>query len=168
MASTESWPRGAVMRTRVEDVAAEAHDGRGDRIDGDLEGEDDDAVGFRANHRRGPAGRAERFGSLLGDEAAGRELPDQPADRAPRQPRARDELRARQRTAGMELAGDGAQVGASNRLAALTDRVAAGRHRVCQPLVQKVVLGCAMAVAVSRRAPTDSVAAAPDGGCGAR
>ena len=56
------------------------------------------------------------------------------ADRAAGQAGPRDELGARRRTAGVELADDGAQVRAADRLAALPDRLQTHRHRVCVPL----------------------------------
>ena len=109
----------------------------GERIHGDLEGEDHGAVRVQANERRWPAGRPVRHGRILGGQVRGHELADQSADRGPRQSRTHDQLRPGQRTIGMELADDRAQVGASNRLAALSDVVAAHPHEVCVPLFQK-------------------------------
>ena len=78
---------GAVDADALEDLAAEPDDGRGERVDRDLEGEDDGAVRVEADDRRGPARDARRLGPLLGHEVGRRQLADEPADGAAGQAR---------------------------------------------------------------------------------
>ena len=51
IASTEEWPRGRSTRTMLEDLAAEADERRGQRVDRDLEGQHDRAVGLEPDER---------------------------------------------------------------------------------------------------------------------
>ena len=92
--------------------------------------------GFGRTSGDGRPGVPSGVGRSSVDEAGGDQLADQAADRAAGQAGAGDELRARQRPAGVELADDRAEVRPANGLAALTDLVATHRHRVCVPLVQ--------------------------------
>ena len=85
--------------------------------------------GSRRDDRRRPARRAERRRASLVDESRGGQLADQAADRAPGQPGAGDEVRARERAVDVELANDRAEIGPPNRLAALPDLVAANQPR---------------------------------------
>ena len=73
--------------TRTRPTTAPQADDRGpDRVDGDVQGEDDRAIAPRADDGRGPARRSERRAPLLTDEACCRQLADQATDRPARQP----------------------------------------------------------------------------------
>ena len=135
-ASTEEWPRGRSTRTQVEDLAAQADHGDGERIDGDLEGQDDRALGVQPDERRRPAGRAERRRALLGHETGVDELADEAADRAPGQAGPGDELGSGERAADVQLTDDRAQVRPANGLAPLPDHDLPNRHVFCVPLFQ--------------------------------
>ena len=60
-----TWP---IDAPKVEHLAAEAHIGSGERIDGDLECQHNGLIRVGADQRRRAAGSAQRFGSLLGHE----------------------------------------------------------------------------------------------------
>ena len=87
---------GTIDPDPLEHFTPQADQRDGQRVDLDLEGQDDDAVGVRADERRGPAGGTRRRGNLLDDEATGHEFADQCPDRAPRQSCPGNELRTRQ------------------------------------------------------------------------
>ncbi len=134
----------------VEDLAAQPDDRRGERVDLDVERQDDRALRVGADERRGSTGQPERCGRSLGHQAADDELADQAADRAPGQPGPRHQLRAGERALPMELADDRTQVRPADRFAALADLVASDRHGVCVPLVQMPGSDWYIARAVSR------------------
>ena len=71
VSSTDAVPAARSTRTMLEDVAAQPDDRGGERVDGDLEGEDDRRLGVRPDERRRPPGRALRRGPLLADEVRG-------------------------------------------------------------------------------------------------
>ena len=127
--STDEWPRGRSTRSSSKTVAAEPDEGGGERVDGDLERQDDAA-------RRARSGRAATAGPgsprcaapSSTTRPAAASSPIEAADRAARQAGPGDELGARQRARGVERADDRAQVRAADRLAALPDLVAAGSH----------------------------------------
>ena len=106
----------------VEGPAAQPDDRGGDRVDQDLEAQDDGSGRDEPDERRWPARRPETDGVVLGDEPGVGELTDQRADRTPGQAGGGDELGARLRPQLMEAADDGAEVGAMDRLAALARR----------------------------------------------
>ena len=125
----------------LEDRATEPDERDGERVDRDLEGEDDRVLRVGPDDRRRPARRAQRSCSLLRDEVGGHELADEAADRAAGEARAGDELGSGQRSASVKLADDRAEVGAADGLAALPDL---DDHRVCVPLFQIYVEECYM------------------------
>ena len=92
--STESSTLRPVDPDPLEDLAAEADDARPRASRRRSRGQDGGAVGVQADERRGPAGRAERDGALLDDEAGGGQLADERADRAARQAGARRRARS--------------------------------------------------------------------------
>ncbi len=112
----------------VEDLSAQAHRRRRQRIDRDLEREDDRAIRISSDQRRGAAGRPVQGRRALEDEVPSHELADEAADGAAGKTGPGDEVRARQRSAGMKLADDGAQVGAPDGLAAVSELVATDEH----------------------------------------
>jgi len=67
---------------QFENLAAEADDRDGDRVDRDLDGHDHGSRRIEADHRRGPPGRSARFGSFLGGESGDDEFADEATDRA--------------------------------------------------------------------------------------
>ena len=113
----------------LEDLAAEPDDRGRQRVDRDLEGEDDGrrrgsggpaATAARASRAARPAPRSTR--------PAATSSPIRPRIALRVSPVADDELRPRQRAALVQLADDGAQVRPADGLAALPDLVAADRH----------------------------------------
>ena len=76
----------------VEDLAADRNGGDGQRVDGDLQGQDDAAARAGPDERRRTSGRALGGAALLGDEAGEGQLADEAANRAAGQSRARSEL----------------------------------------------------------------------------
>ena len=124
----------------LEDLAAQPDDRGRERVDGDLEGQHDRAVGVQADERRRPARRAEAAparSSATRPAAASSPISARIALRV--SPVARDELGARQRAALVELADDRAQVRAADGLAALPDVDAADSATVCVPLLSNRV-----------------------------
>ena len=112
----------------VEGPATQPDDRGGDRVDQDLEAQDDGSGRDEPDQRRRPSGRPETDRVVLGDEPCVGELADQRADRAPCQARGGDELGARLRPQLVKAADDRAQVGAMDRLAALAHFDAADLH----------------------------------------
>ena len=106
---------------QLEDVAAESDERDGERVDRDLEGQDDRVLGVRADERRRAAGVPSGAARSSDDEVGRDELADEPADRAPGEAGPGDELRPRQRAALVQLADDRAQVRPADGLAALAD-----------------------------------------------
>ena len=95
MAATDVWPLGRSTRAELEDRAAEPDHGRRQRVDGDLEGEDDRrSSGPGRTTGDGRPGAPCGARALLGDEVRRGQLADEAADRAPGQPGPGDELRA--------------------------------------------------------------------------
>ena len=112
----------------VEGPATQPDDRGGDRVDQDLEAQDDGSGRDESDQRRWSARRPETDGVVLGDEPGVGELTDQRADRTPCQARGGDELGARLRSQLVQAADDGAEVGAMDRLAALAHVDAADLH----------------------------------------
>ena len=122
----------------VEDLPAEPDDRDGERVDLDVDGQDDRARGVQLDERRRAARGAERDRRPLGHEARRDELADEAADGAAGEPGLGDEVRAGEGTARVELADDRAQVRPADRFAALPEVVAADRQGICVPLFQTV------------------------------
>ena len=127
----------AIDPSMLEDGAAEPDRRRGQRVDRDLEREDDTPVGGRVDDGGGTPRDAKGDGALLVGKVGGDELADEPADGAASQPGARDELRPRLRPMHVQLPDDRGEIGAADGLAAQPD-VVPTHHRVCVPLVEKV------------------------------
>jgi hypothetical protein len=121
-------PARPVDAQRGENIAAEPHGGDRERIDRNIDGQHVGSPGVRPHDRRRAAGNAVWSSALLRRELRGDQLAGEGPDRAAGEPGPRDELRSRHRAAGVQLAHDRAQVGAPNRLAALTDRLRTHRH----------------------------------------
>ena len=136
---------GAVLADERPDDAAESDERNSERVDVDLERDDDAAVRVEPDPGRRPARRPAWRRWLLNDEIPRDELGDEPANRAPRQTRACRELRTRRGTAEMQLPDDRAQVRAADCFAALPDVVAPRLHgglcsslrNVCARLVHR-------------------------------
>ena len=115
--------RGVALRTvhphQLEHVSADPDERDGERVDGDLEGQHGGVLGVGSDERRRAAGRPERSGPLLRDQAGRDELDDEPTDRAPGEAGPGDKLRARERSTLVQLADDRAEVRPPDRLAAL-------------------------------------------------
>ena len=127
---------GPVHAHEIEDLAAQADLGGGERIDGDLEGQDDRILGVHPDQGRRSPGRAQRGGALLGHEAGVHELADEAPDRAPGEAGQRDELGSGERAADVQLTNDRAQIRPANGLAPLPDHDLPNRHVFCVPLFQ--------------------------------
>ena len=148
--SAAIWPtdgvaRGSIDPHLVDDLATEADDGRRERVDLDVEGEDRRPDRVRPDDRGRPAGRAAQRCAFLGREAARDELADQSADRAPGESAPRDQLRTRHGAVRVELADDDAQVrsGEPSR-SVVRARPAASTPVFCVPLFQMCVTDCAI------------------------
>jgi len=126
----------AVDARPIEDLAAEADEGDRERIDRDLEREDDAPLWVQADHRRGPTGRALGCGPLLGHEVRGGQFSDEAADGAPGESGRGDEFGSGGGAACVQFANDGTEVRSANGLAALPDGFQTHRHVICVPLVQ--------------------------------
>ena len=111
-----------------EDLAAQADQRGGERVDRDLEREDDGPCGSGETSGRA-AGRAVEGGRAFGHEAAAHELADQ--RRGWRCGSARCASTSSDRDCGplaVQLADDGAEVRAANGLAAVPELVATEQH----------------------------------------
>ena len=119
---------GSIDAASLEDRAADAHEGDRQRVDGDLEGQDDGTLRIRLDEGRGPTRDAERSASSLARQIGRHEFADQPADRAAREPGASYELGTGEGTVEVELGGDRTQVRPAHRLTPLADRVPVRDH----------------------------------------
>jgi len=141
---------GAIDPRELEDMATRPDDRDGERVDCDLQREDDGAVRDQADQRRRPPRGPAPHRALLGYEAGEGELTDEAADRASRKAGPGDELGPRERSATVQLADDGAQVRTANRLAPLPDFTPTGGHAICVPLFQILTIDSNETAAVSR------------------
>ena len=92
ISSTEEWPRGRSTLDEIEDLAAQPDLGGGKRIDGDLKGQHDRALGIHPDEGGRATGRAHGRRAFLGHETGLDELADQAPDGAPGQAGQADEL----------------------------------------------------------------------------
>ena len=102
---------------RAEDGAAEAHHGRRQRVDLDVERQDADGAGPRPHDERRPSAGAHAGRAVLVDETALRELANERPDRLAVEAGPLSELRPRDRPVAMNLAQDGREVVAPDPLA---------------------------------------------------
>ncbi len=129
---------GPVDARDVEDRPAEPDKRSAQRVDLDLKGEDDGSPRIEAHHRRRAAGRAQPRRLVLGCDPGQRELADQAADGASREAGALHKAGARQWTADVHFADDGAEVGAADGLTPQPD--VGPRPRNLHPSARHVIL----------------------------
>ena len=143
----------------VQDATAQPDHGGGQRVDGDLGGDDGGTLGVGAGHQRRTTRRAETGRIALLDQATGAQVGDQLADRAPGHPQGAADLGSRQRPRLVQEAEQEAQVVAADGFGRGHGTHASMARRACDRL-DGAFVGVRPGSAPPRRERTSMVPAA--------